>query len=269
MKLEKYNQRLLAIIGTLVLVSLVIIILTSGTFFIIEIVNDYRRDQRDNTLVAKPTYDSISGTLIRTQQITFEQPLLIDSASRLYVVPVSQVSLEEHENINEILDFDRRSKLKIGKNYQNTNQYGRYNNLIVYNQNQNNKNFLFNDKVSVNHFSYHELKGKFYIFLEGTKVDSNKDGYLNDNDLASFFVYDVDKKELLEFTYPSMGLMDYYLTKDESEVILSFAIDKDKNGSIDEYQEPVILKKLSIENKEVFDFIEGSQIEMIQKMVDH
>lgn len=265
MKLEKYNQRLLAILGTLVLVSLVVIVLISGTFFVVDIVRDFRRDQRDNTLVAKPTYDSISGTLTRTQQITFEQPLLVDSASRLYMVPVSQVNLENPERYHQVLKekFSYASESPLGSDY-----FGRYNNFILYNQNQNTRELIFNSKVSVNHFSYHELKGKFYLFFEGTKDDSNKDGYLNDNDLASFFLYDVDEKKLLEFTYPSMGLTDFYLTKDESEVILSFAIDKDKSGSIDQYQEPVILKKLSIENREVLDFIEGSQIEMIQKMVD-
>jgi hypothetical protein len=182
MKLEKYNQRLLAIIGTLVLVSLVVILLISGTFFIIGLIDDFGRDKRDNTLVAAPTYDSISGILLREQEISFEPPTLIDSTLELYIIPISQLNLNEEEYIqNEVLfdkfsSGDRRSKMRI--------EYrGRFNNIILYNKPLQTKKAVFKQKVSINFFRNYKLNNNKFLLLEGANQDTNKDNLLNEEDL--------------------------------------------------------------------------------------
>ena len=67
-----------------------------------------------------------------------------------------------------------------------------------------------------------------------------------------------------------MGLVDYRLTHESDEVILRFAIDKDKDGEIDEYQyrEPIILKSLRLESGEVCELIDESMVKQIQSLID-
>jgi len=106
--------------------------------------------------------------------------------------------------------------------------------------------------------------------MQGSRTDTNKNNRLDDSDLESFYTYDVHEKDLREIKFENMGLVDYRLTYESDEVILRFAIDKDSDGEIDEYQyrEPIILKSLRLESGRVSDLIDESMLNQIQNLID-
>ena len=67
---------------------------------------------------------------------------------------------------------------------------------------------------------------KRYLAFLGTKVDSNNDGYLNNDDQGDFYLYDIDSKTTQIVKLPDMEIEDYFLMKNNP--ILIFEV-KNKN----------------------------------------
>ena len=67
---------------------------------------------------------------------------------------------------------------------------------------------------------------KRYLAFLGTKVDSNNDGYLNNDDQGDFYLYDIDSKTTQIIKIPDMEIEDYFLMKNNP--ILIFEV-KNKN----------------------------------------
>ena len=269
MDIRKYNQRLLAILGTLSIAALAIILLIIGIFFIVDLVdNIISSNARDNSLIVESSDDQ--EIKLRKQEITFYSPKLIDTLSTTYLIPVSQVNLKNPEEYQkaekESFEFGfSKGSYKSRSGYQYT---GTYNNLIIYNQETNEKNLIFNEKINISSYQYFKINNNLFLFIKGAKIDSNKNKKLDDSDLESFYSYNVFSKELQEIAFENMGLVDYRIANASDEIILRFAEDKDKDGEIDEYQEPVILKSLRLDSKSVEDLIDESMINQIQNLID-
>lgn len=67
---------------------------------------------------------------------------------------------------------------------------------------------------------------KRYLAFLGTKVDSNNDGYLNNDDQGDFYLYDIDSNTTQIVKLPDMEIEDYFLMKNNP--ILIFEV-KNKN----------------------------------------
>ncbi|MGY6648326.1 hypothetical protein [Wenyingzhuangia sp. IMCC45574] len=271
-KLQKYNQRLLAILGTLVVLGLTILII-SGTYFIISDIFTTRnnREITDNSLTINTIQrDSVQSKKIINQKITLEKPKLIDTLKTIYLIPVSQVNIENKKNGN----YNEPKLISGGryKTYKSRNYYyrysGEYNNLIVYNEQKNTKINVFNQKIFVSEFTNRMINSRHYIFLTGTSKDSNNDNKLNDIDLKSLFVYDIDKETLKEFGYNDLSFESYYIQNESSKVILRYSVDDNMNGEINHLQEPVIMKELNLETFRIDSFIEKNQIEKLNKLIN-
>ena len=264
-KLSKYNQKLLAAIGTLALVGLGLLLLVGGGIFATELVRDYnRQNARDNALTIEAPSDPTAqaNDAVRDQEITFGMPRLIDTLRAVYLIPVSQVNLKDPESIEDseaFLRYDSK-KFKYGSRYS-----GRYNNIVVYDQTN---DLVFDSKTHISSFQPYAIQNTQYLLMEGTRTDSNQDKKLNSADLKSFYSYNLLTKELMEFTFDSMGLVDFYVTHDSDEVILRFAKDKDQDGEIDEYQEPAYLKRLQLSNYQIGDLLDPDITHKIQRLID-
>ncbi|MEQ8531910.1 MAG: hypothetical protein RIB86_08660, partial [Imperialibacter sp.] len=226
-KLTRYNQKLLAVIGTTVLVGLGLFMLIGGVILVVELSREFNSNRvRDNALTVEVPKDSTAQVnSIRDQEISVGTLQLIDTLNSIYLMPVSQVNLknpEYPEEIGGLLDTYESGKFRYGYRYSGT-----YNNIIIYDQKRNTKVLVFHDRINVSAFQHFIVKNEQYLLIEGSKVDTNKDKKLTDADLKSFFSFKISTGELKEFAFESMGLVDYYVTFGSDEVILRFAKDKD------------------------------------------
>jgi len=271
-KLTKYNQKLLAILGTLLVVALTIILLGAGIFFIIDQVEDAKRNHaRDNALVlenATQTNDSTENQpVIRKQEISFDSPRLIDTLKALYLVPISQVNLKNPELIESNEDMEP-SPSYSGRKFAYHRYSGLYNNILVYHHKENSKVAVFDRKISIHAFENWVVSNRHYLFIEGVTNDSNKDKKLNHEDLQSFFIYDIEDHKLQEIQIDGYGLVDYYVIHESEDIILRFGKDKDQNGELDEYQEPIVLKRYNISSASITDFIDKDLLKKMQQLID-
>lgn len=269
MNLQKYNQRVLAVLGTLSVVALTLILFVSGIFFVVDLVGDISRNNaQDNALVMESSDDSEKK--LRKQEITFNNPKLIDTVNTTYLIPVTQVNLKNPEEYHEAEMESFKFGISKGSGRRRTSyRYtGTHNNLIIYNQNENTKTLVFNQKINISSYQYFPIEDNLYLFIKASKTDTNKNNKLDASDLESFYTYNVFSNDLQEIAFINMGLVDYYLTNESDEIILRFAIDKNNDGEIDEYREPVILKILQLGNNNVQDLIDEAMVNQIQSLID-
>lgn len=154
----------LAIIGTTVIALAGLTLLIGLGAAIISMI-DFS-DPEDNGIrvrnVAATSSDSTEIT--RTQEVTFNVPLQLDTAQAKYVIPIGQVNVETDPNQG----FNNGGGLKISSGgYRYQPHYGLFNNFIYLDYAKDLQHKLFDKQVAITHWAFlkHEssnmiLKGK-------------------------------------------------------------------------------------------------------------
>jgi len=268
-KLQRYNQRILAILGSLAILLLIFIC----GFILVQTLDVFGRNSGyaiNQELMVEASTDK-DGNKLRKKEISFLSPQRIDSINELYLIPVSLINLE----IPEIIEVDGDGSFGIldrGSIFSKRTYYRNYNgnfvNFILYNQKVNFQEVIFDFKLFIEAYGAYHIDGNNYLFFKAVISDSNQDGLLNENDLSSFYCYDVQTKSTTKIHYPNMGLISYELLSSSKDVILKFGMDKNKNGQINKYDEPKRLFIYSIKTHQAFPFVEQQKIDFMQKLID-
>ena len=265
-KLTRYNQRILAALGTLAIIALAVILMISLGVWIISYTDN--NSTVDNTLQVT---DSMKQDNSKIRQLaSYLEPELADSLNNIYIIPVTQKTLEhpvEDTNIakEQMLKFNR-----LGS-YSSTYEYGEgdsYNNIIIYRKNQALKKPLFDFRINITRFYVQTTNNRKYLFVAGTKGDTNKDGSYSNDDLLNLYLYDLEDDYLKTISVDHATFMDAQNLYQTDEMVLSFGLDINMDGSFDISREPKHLKMYSITRDELTDFIPPQMNEVIQKMVD-
>lgn len=143
-KLSRYNQKLLAALGTLLLAIVCIFSLVVGGKLITELFQDMR-DERifDNALTVEASESDSTQAVMRDQQATFKMPILIDTPNAIYIIPVSQVNLETPE-IASVPELGLMDSYSYGASQASIYLHtGVYNNIVVYNQKDGTNRLVF------------------------------------------------------------------------------------------------------------------------------
>lgn len=262
-KLARYNQKLLAAIGTLTLVATALILIISLIFWIISLSSNY--SSVDNTLQVPDSVSQDDGKI--KQLVSFQEPELVDTLNNIYIIPVTQRTLEKPVN---------KKEYRIAKEaYSSSNDYyssdwgiGSYNNLIVYRKNEAQKRVLFDSRINITRYHHTIIQDNFYLFIIGTKGDTNKDGAYTNDDLDNLYIYDFENEYLKTISLEHGGFKSSNNLYETEEMILSFGMDIDNDGKFDELREPVRLKHYSIFLDELTDFIPGDMHDQLQEIVD-
>ena len=248
-KIKKYNQIVLAIGGTVALVTLAGI----GLFLLVETwhyyFDDYDDSQYDMSIISEEVADSLANNeQLRTQVITFRSFDLIDSAKAIYILPVTQKNLGEAEYIDEgalgLMNSrytGRKTSLRI---YGVTN----YNNLILFGPNISEPKMLFEEKVSIDGYHYLEELGSGYVLIIVAESDSNGDGVLNGYDNQSLFLYDMQTSSFIDIAEDEhTSFVNFVDGVDRTELIFQYGFDRNKNGVFESSYEPKVYYRLNIE----------------------
>lgn len=267
-KLKLYNQKLLAVILTLLLGFLMLLVLGSGVAFVWDLLKDSRRGIDENVVLATEDEEANEGLQkVVTKEVSFESPKIIDSLNQLYIIPVTQVNIKANNDearVEEAVFSSYLSKkLSYGRRYQ-----GVYNNIIFYDQLKDTKIPLFTDRVNINSFQNIEVDNIHYLFIDANKKDTNNDGTLSSTDLGSLFVYNFNLAELKEYTLPSKGFLDYHLTLNTLEIMVSFGSDLDENGQFNRNEEPLELSVVKLNKNGLKPLIDNKLRAELQEIVN-
>jgi len=265
--IKNYNQKLLAVLGTLAAILLAISIsLLFYEFFGHRSYNYYNETEMITNEQAEENYDQN----IRTQQISFEEISLVDSSSSIYIIPVTQSELEHEEYIKKRQNSSDGLVGLVSTGYSNYYRGGyrqSYNNVLVYYSKDNSIQKLFDHRLSINQIRTEKIADKSYIMLTVTYDNTNLDNVLDIRDNNILYIYSTDNRVLNKVNSDNLTYIDYEIINKTEQLIIKFGVDKNKNGSYD-WNEPKLMKLYSIKDNELSELIDPELIEELQSTLD-
>ncbi|MCP4521088.1 MAG: hypothetical protein GY827_05300 [Cytophagales bacterium] len=145
---------------------------------------------------------------------------------------------------------------------------GEYNNILIYNQLKNKKQFLFDEKIFITDFTNHMIDSTHFLFIKATTKDSNKDQKLNEDDLREIFIYDLDHEKMHHFAFEGLNLYEFQIPFEENKVWMKFQVDKSNDGEIQSAKEPYITKELDLKTWKVTGFVSPEEIERLTELIN-
>ncbi len=266
-KIKEFNQKILAIFGSLaiLLIAILIIWLLSSLF------HDFssRRDSVTEIVSNEKASENYEKN-IRTHQVSFEDFKLVDSVNLIYIIPVSQTALE----LAEYVDKKNKSKdgtmglLNMYSDFDNFYyDYYSYNNLLIYDSRDASIQKLFETRISINKINLEKIGNKFYILLAATDRDTNKDGILDKNDFKTLYIYGTINKKLIGIESENTDFVNYEIIKGKNVLVIKYGLDKNKNGYYG-WDEPMIMKVYNIDKDTLSELIEPELISDLQNTLD-
>lgn len=260
-KLSRYNNVLLAILGTAAVIAAIVGLIA----FLVIIIDDYNRDRQrrdDGVTIEKPD----DGAIVRrTQEVTYSSPELLDSNIRDFIIPVSQVNLATAEEIERAKNNEL---LNSTSSYSYYSRSGINNNFIYMQPDSGTMTKIFTDKAAIGRWSYIDLDNLRVIAFLGTKTDFNKDGRLNNSDYQSLFIYYLADKTLKEYRFEEATVNSFYVMYNSQNLILNVGIDKDGDGTYESDEEAVQLHQINLESREANLLVPEDLNAELQALVD-
>ena len=270
--LDKYNKRLLAIIGTTVIViTLGSVLIGAIAFAVDQISRANRRDHSDVITVEKneDTAAIFNQPVVRQYEISMNNLELIDSASATYIIPIGHVKLENTELIDgEKTNFGSGSSGSYGsKKFSRGSGSDFFNNMIVYKGKEELSQVVFKSKTVITSYFTIKLNGELTVIFQGVGTDSNGDKGLTASDFNSLFVYHVQSQKIDEVKVEGGSINHSDYLPDLNSLMITCTKDKNNNGET-EYNEPKVLYTYSLIDKKLNSAVSERNTSAMQKMLD-
>ena len=270
-KIKNYNQKLLAILGTLGALFLVIALIA----FISIIIKEHRDYSSYNDvetgILSDEKIEKLQKENKRLQVISYETPKLIDTLKSVYIIPVSHKMLNQKEDINGVLNgFVGAS----GEHYASSDNrysngfYGAYNNVIIYNQNNQINKKLFDKRVNFNTIHTEYFDNDILLLIQASEKDTYKDGVINLEDFKSLYIYSFKQKEMKKVSIEGMDVFNYKFLNNSTDLIIEFGIDKNSDGQYQSYNEPIVIKTYDFKSGTLSDIIDNQTHSDLQKTLE-
>ncbi|PWK17229.1 hypothetical protein [Xanthomarina spongicola] len=273
MKIEKvknYNQKILAILGTLAIILVIVSILGIGGIAISELVRFNSYDDTETGILSDEKIEELQKENKREQVISYQNPKLIDTLNSVYIIPVSHKNLNEAEDINGLLNIRKTSSssYKSSDSRYSRQYYGAYNNLIIYNQKNELTKKLFDKRVNFNNIDTEYFSDEILLLFKVAEKDTYKDGVINLSDFKSLYIYSLNEKKLKKIENAEMDIVSYKFLNESKDLIVSFGIDKNNDGKYEDINEPTIIKKYNYKTEKLTDIIGEKTNSELQKMLE-
>lgn len=258
-KIKNFNQILLAICGMLGILLLLFFLIMLGQ----DILPRNGAIQNDGILAIEEVQE-LNRDSIRKQIISFNSITVIDSVNQIFLLPVSQATLNKGERYDEtsLKDMSYRKSGRIGYNYN-------YNNLALYFEQKGTSQLIFNQRTSISDYNTHKIDGKKYIVINASLTDTNKDGFLNNHDVQHLFVYDLQQKKLNEIAKKdSYTVLDIVSPSKSNALIVQFGVDRNHDKFFDIQTEPQLYYKLDVNTMTVREMVQSNHIDALQKQLE-
>lgn len=259
MKIEKYNQRLLAILGTLGVIFLIVALVA----FISITIMEHRRydDDIETGILSDEKIEELQKENKREQVISYENPRLIDTLNSVYIIPVSYKTLNEPEDIGKTLNAFTSGDINEKSDYRYSSyHYGAFNNLILYDSKNIRSKNLFDKRVNFNQIEAEYFEDDILLLMKVSEKDTYKDGVINLLDFKKLYIYSFEKKELKSVGIDGMDIVSYKFINKRKDLTLLFGVDKNDDGKYEEHNEPTLIKR--------YDFESGKLTDVVDKKID-
>lgn len=269
-KIKNYNQKILAVLGTIAIIF-ALIALFSFIFFSISDYRRYNYDDDDSGILSEEKIEELQKENKREQVISYKTPKLIDTLNQVYMIPVSHKTLNEPEEIDTKTlallsssnDYNLESDQRYSRSY-----YGDFNNIIIYNQDTGTTKKLFDGRVNFNDIEVEYFSDDIFLLFTVAEKDTHKDGVINLRDLKSLYMYSIKEKTIKRIDKIGMDVYSYKFLNNSKDLIISFGVDKNDNGKYEEHNEPILLKRYSFKTNKLIDVIGEKTNAELQKVLE-
>ncbi len=266
-KLKNYNQKVLAILGTLAIVLVIVSILGIAGIAISELFRFNNYNDIETGILSDEKIEELQKENKREQVISYENPKLIDTLNSIYMIPVSHKNLNEAENLNGLLN-NRKGSYEYEDSRYSRQIYGSYNNLIIYNQKSEVTKKLFDKRVNFNNINVEYFTDNILLLFKVAENDTYKDGVINLLDFKSLYIYSLIEKKLTKIENEEMDIISYNFLNESKDLIVSFGIDKNNDGKYEDLNEPTIIKKYNYKTGKLTNIVGEKTNSDLQKMLE-
>ncbi len=269
-KIKNYNQKMLAVFGTLLVVLLGIGIISILIFTISDLIPNSQPNTND--LLSDEKVEALKKDSLRQQIISYDSPQLVDTVNLIYVLPVSVKTLDTPENTEEgvlgLLDSDSEMGSRSRKFKRRSYYYNAFNNLIVYDY----KNQL-SEKICDYRLIGTDLMFKYFddeiiMVFTGAEKDTNEDHKITLQDFKSLFVYSLNNKQLKKISMENSTVNSFEFVEGTKDILVSFGFDRNTNDQFETAFEPEFVMKYDYAKGTLNSILDkGLEIE-IQRIID-
>ncbi|WP_299135705.1 hypothetical protein [uncultured Tenacibaculum sp.] len=276
MKIEKvknYNQKLLAILGTIGGICIIIALIS----FISLLIKEQKRfdyNEPETGILSEEKIEKLQKENKREQVISYETPILLDTLNSKYIIPVSHKTLEEEEEISGLLGLTNGFTGSESKEYVKKDEryskriYGEFNNVIIYEANSGINRKLFDKRINFDKIKTEYFKNEIIILIKASEKDTFKDGVINLKDFSSLYIYSLNEKNIRKIGIEGMDVYSFNFINKSKDLIVEFGIDKNKDGSFENHNEPTIIKKYDFKNDKLIEIIDSKINSELQKTLE-
>lgn len=271
-KVKNYNQKLLAVLGTVVVLIAIVGVISISYFTINEINNRNLYDTQEDGILSDEKIELLQKENKRQQIISYEQPKLVDTLNLIYIIPVSHKTL----NKAELMDEGGVGLMSIkSENYYggidvrySEQYYGDYNNLLIYDFKNNTTEKLFSERINFRAIQTKTFEDDILILFKASTKDTYKDGVVNQRDYKVLFIYSIREKKIRSIKLDSADVYQINFVENSKDILIEFGIDYNKDGTFDEYSEPSLIKKYNFEFNKLEDILSKELTEELQMKLE-
>ncbi|WP_421752017.1 hypothetical protein [Croceimicrobium sp.] len=244
-KLNRYNQKLLAVIGTIVLIIGAGSILLGIGIWLVDEFFDSPKRQETGVLIQDPENpDADPEAPTVKQSLSFYDPVRLDTIGSSYLIPVGQKNQEPRDGRRNY-KFGSGEILSYSKGYYQY-QIGLHNNFVIYNHQDESRRKVFNQLVAVSQWAYYRNDSNKVLLFKASTEDNNHDAVLDDLDHQKLFVYSIQNQELQEFKLAHHQVIDFKPMESSPLIAIETRLDLNEND-IYKYEEPIEYYALNLQ----------------------
>ena len=273
-KIKNYNQKILALVGTLGVILLTIFII----MMVPELQRTFHRGYYDDTpsgLLADDKVENLNQENLRKQIVSYETPWLIDTLNSVYVIPVSIQTLKKAEEIAVIEDefaalldvYPDFSKSKKGY-YESKRFVGNYANLIIYKPAEDMLQSLFSKRIVIGDVQTYYFKDDILLVFYSSDKDTNKDGIIALNDTRNLCIYSLKNSTLKAVSDGNNSARQYQFVENSKDLLIEFQLDQYKETQFNNSRIPSKLMKYGYESQKLTDIISQKMHADMQKLIE-
>lgn len=263
-KLTRYNQKLLAIIGTMLLIATAGALLIGIGAFIVSVIDfsdtDVGIKVNDHTIADA---DSVSYT--RYQEICYDSPVQVDSAQALFIIPVGQINRETRQ-------MYKSEEYKIALSSSNSFrpfQFSLYNNFVLYDNISKESKNIFDELVAISRWQVIEKdKSNYALAFIGANTDSNSDKKIDRQDFQIFYIYYLSDRKLMKYSFQGRTVTELMPMRDTDLIAIKLGNDSDNNLEYSPESEPNEIVTLNLETRNISEIVPVVLKSKIQALID-
>ncbi|MDR3093308.1 MAG: hypothetical protein LBU62_01530 [Bacteroidales bacterium] len=272
-KVKTYNQKLLAVLGTLAAVFLVVCMLVTLVVFIMECMPN--QSGRGDGLLSDDkveilNQDNLRQQNLRQQIVSYNLPQLVDTVNSIYVITTGLQTLDKSERVGK-LNFSSGS-----------HEYSSLNgvNLLIFDAQTGEVQPLFSQRVLIQDFEPYYFKDDILLFFHYVDSDTDKDGMINFGDYENLGIYSLKTKFLHKIAFEKSTILDCSFLVDTGKTVskalftknlnmlVTFGVDRNEDGHYQRNNEPSVIKRYDFQTHTLTDIIPQDIQNELQRLVE-